>query len=340
MDTFETTIVGQTVYTPTGLLAPSSLVFPVTKTFKGTLPAGVVRSLFDLTGLRRIDTVQIQHVTGTGLIRVGGVNAPYWSESFEPPAVTTGSLYGQGSPAWNNGLASGNPQVQSTLPIMGAQSLSLNSDGVNVALNAFPIFVPPLAAVSPGAGYTATWLLNIPAAVSGAGIVIDVEMHATGGFVTWRYEVDPQTGVITVTDSPGSVLTPHVLGTTLPFGVTNTLSVVVGGVAAGDAPVTFMLNGMPIFAGAMASGFASVVESLHVLLTDPTLDATLNRFIMDQFSITTNTIAATGLGIPDGAGIEFNAVDADRLLDGTDLGLSPATGEPAADVEILCIGSA
>ena len=301
-------------------LGPSgaaALVRTQVRTFTGTIARGSFRSIASLVGLNSGETILIQHIPGTGLIRLGQslIPPPIYEDTFEYPRIV-GPLVGQDG--WVNLL----PPVGLYVPkiIADATMGGVNSLNLPCVDNAFagdnyalvrPLTVPPLSLL------TYSFDVTIDTSVGTGGNLVQfgpdtmswsfVQTNANnalffGGLGNYTVSRGVKHRITSSFDSAGTPVAVTIDGVAQVFGV---------------APL-----GLPTQMIAFQSGDAAFPSIARI----------------DNYSLIRTLALTSGLLILDGAGERLEAqtipMDLSQIAIGVD-----AAAVADAQVEIFVIGN-
>lgn len=324
----------------TGLMTPQPASGSTVATFNGTIPAGTVRPIGDLVAFSRGDTVLLQHIGGTGLIRlcVRSVPPVYVNDPFEPPRYNApADVLGQDGwlliddafHVWAPNSLDTTLRVvaDGTLAGGGLNSLQLAVVGTPARASAYN--QPLLRSLPPALAYSARFDFYIDASAGGNhSMEMAPSLDGMAGLLQrpWIVTVYDDGTVIFTRGGGGLLCGPYLPGWhTFEARVTaaNTIAAFIDGalVSGGADPLIGLLTATVFTNFANAAG-APVAGTGSVRIDNLIIDS---------------QIPASGLNIPDGAGQELNA---NRVpLDLSQLCIGVAAGGADATIELLVIGA-
>lgn len=327
-------------FMPGGVMAPVG-ASGIVKSYNGNIALGDQRSFAALLGIPATKILLVQHIGGTGQVRIGPLNAtpPRWYEPFENYALGS-SINFQSTPRWDVDF-SGDGIVQNGTILAGTKSLMVNvgvGGFVDVLkfLSQLPVGTLPPVPPTSTSRLSITWESLAPAAFGNR--FFQVLMNGTGGNTVTGFDFNQTVqNMVRVYTSPAPYGAGVVPNNTVVAadGVKHTMLIDIIGAPAGDLTVTYTLDGVVLLAGGVvARPPADLFESFHITAYEnPAVAGYTNQYVFDDIVNTISTGTTTGILVADGAGQEFQGgtIDLTQLAVATDsAALAPATIEVLA----------
>jgi len=315
------------VLSPFGPAGDLIVTPPALKTavYKGTLLMGGLFYRFsDLVNMSIADTVLIQHLPGTGLIRIAPVTLPpIYYETFE--GRTLGPLDGQDGWAYDATHTYGVPTVAATANVRGSRALAVPSANLATDLTWIRRAITPiLVATFPYRLSVSFYMPDIATTDS-----CQVRLETAAGVLVCSLEIGSGnlgTQTCAVLDGAGAAVASPTMVSATRHALAITIDV------AGNI-IGAQVDGLPIATAAGVAGGWPDTIGIYSLSND---NVPLIGWF-DEIKVEAVTAGAgVGLGLTDGASERLEAQL--QPIDLTALGIMV---DPAADadVEILVIGA-